>query len=126
MNIVFSKNLSKKKHELFLEKIGNYQIYHTEKLLNYYFNTSKIIDKSFFIFDEDKPLVFAPLGITNEDDFNTLSFSSVACHTPIVSKDLTSQNKRKLYRELYNTIYDIGIEHKCKSFDFFFSSNKIF
>ena len=126
MNIVFSKNLSKKKHENFLEKIGNYQIYHTEKLLNYYFNTSKIIDKSFFIFDEDKPLVFAPLGIVNEDDFNTLSFSSVACHTPAVSNDLNSQNKRKLYRELYNTIYNIGIEHKCKSFDFFFHPVKFF
>ena len=120
MKIVFSKNLSKKQHEAYLEEIGNYQIYHTEKLLNYYFHTLKINDKSFFIFEKDKPLAFAPLGIVNEDNSSSVSFSTVACHTPIISHSMASQNKRKFYKKLYSIIYKTGAEHKCKSFEFFF------
>ena len=52
MKLVFSKNLSKIQHEAYLEEIGNYQLYHTEKILNYYFHTSKINDKSFFILEK--------------------------------------------------------------------------
>jgi len=120
MEIIFSKNLSKKQHEDYLEEIGNYQIYHTEKLLNYYFHITEIHDKSFFIIEKDKPLAFAPLGITKEDNSSSLSFSTVACHTPIISHDMTSQNKRKFYKKLYSIIYKIGDEHKCESFEFFF------
>ena len=43
MKLVFSKNLSKIQHEAYLEEIGNYQLYHTEKILNYYFHTSSFI-----------------------------------------------------------------------------------
>ena len=120
MKLVFSKNLSKIQHEAYLEEIGNYQLYHTEKILNYYLHTSKINDKSFFILEKDKPLAFAPLGITNEDNSSSLSFSTVACHTPIISHNMTSQNKRKFYRKLYSIIYKTGVEYKCKSFEFFF------
>ncbi len=120
MKIIFSKSLSKNQHEACLEEIGNYQIYHTEKLLNYYLRNSKINDKSFFIFEKDKPLAFAPLGITNESNRLSLSFSTVACHTPIISHDMSSQNKRKFYKKLYSIIYKIGVEYKCKSFEFFF------
>ena len=126
MKIVFSKNLSKNQHEAYLNEIGDYQIYHTEKLLNYYFHTSKIIDKSFFILEKDKPLAFAPLGIVKEDKLTTLSFSAVACHTPTISHNMASQNKRKLYKKLFSIIYETGVKNKCKSFEFFFHPIRFF
>ena len=60
MEIVFSKKLSQKKHNIFLRKIGNYNIHHTESLLNYHFNTLDIIDKSFFVLEGEEVLAFCP------------------------------------------------------------------
>jgi hypothetical protein len=115
-----SKDLSKKQHEIYLKKINNYNINHTEKILNYHFNTSKIDDKSFFFVEGEKPMAFVPLGITNKNNFTTLSFSKTACHVPLLSEDMNSQTRKRVFREIYKKIYEIGTEYKCESLEFFF------
>jgi hypothetical protein len=126
MEIIPLKSLSKNEIDLFLEEISYFNIFHTEKILNYYFNTYDIVDKSFFVVEGKQPLAFAPLGISQEENLTSLSFSNVACHTPIIANKLSSQQKRKLSRKLYEKIYNLGIEHKCKSLNFFFHPAKFF
>ena len=77
MEIIPLKSLSKNEIDLFLEEISYFNIFHTEKILNYYFNTYDIDDKSFFVVEGKKPLAFAPLGISQEENLTSLSFSNV-------------------------------------------------
>ena len=93
MEIIPLKSLSKNEVDLFLAEIGYYSFFHTEKILNYYFNTYDIDDKSFFVLEGKQPLAFAPLGISQEENLTSLSFSNVACHAPIIANNLSSQQK---------------------------------
>jgi len=108
------KEVFNKKWDDYILQLKVHSPYHQSWLLNFHLKSNESKNSSFVFLDGDKCLAAIPLAIHK----NNISFGGSPCPGPIVDSKLKESLRRKIFKEIFNTINVIMEKNNLKEYYF--------
>tara|TARA_B100001996_G_scaffold172043_1_gene131265 strand:- start:782 stop:1801 length:1020 start_codon:yes stop_codon:yes gene_type:complete len=130
MKLIKFQELDKKRWNDNLSSMSGNLHYATWQIIEYFSEFEKVENLSFSLFEGKKCLAMIPLGVTkSEDGKNTLSFGNSYCTSPVVNKNLSNYEARKLQTNIRLFVEETGKKncanfYKLRSHPVYFEQNK--